>query len=46
MRPNPRRVAATVYGINLLLAMVLVSVLWRYAVHAAPACGQTWPTRT
>ena len=27
------RVAATAYGINLLLAMVMVSVLWRYAVH-------------
>ena len=27
------RVAATVYGINLLLTLVLVSVLWRYAVH-------------
>ena len=31
---EPERVAATVYGINLLLTMVLVSVLWRYAVHA------------
>ena len=28
------RVAATVYGINLLLTMVMVSVLWRYAVRA------------
>jgi TMEM175 potassium channel family protein len=27
------RVAATVYGVNLLLASVLVSVLWRYAVR-------------
>jgi uncharacterized membrane protein len=27
------RIAATLYGINLLLALVLVSVLWRYAVH-------------
>jgi uncharacterized membrane protein len=31
---EPERVAATVYGINLLLAMVMVSVVWRYAVHA------------
>ena len=31
---EPARVAATVYGINLLLTSVLVSVLWRYAVHA------------
>ena len=30
---EPERVAATVYGINLLLTMVLLSVLWRYAVH-------------
>jgi TMEM175 potassium channel family protein len=28
------RVAATVYGINLLLALILVSVLWRYAIRA------------
>jgi uncharacterized membrane protein len=28
------RVAATVYGINVMLASVLVSVLWRYAVRA------------
>ena len=27
------RVAATVYGITLLLAVTLVSVVWRYAVH-------------
>ena len=27
------RVVATVYGINLLLTLVLVSVLWRYAVR-------------
>ncbi len=27
------RIAATVYGINLLLTLVLVSVLWRYAVR-------------
>ncbi len=31
---EPARVAATVYGINLLLASVLVSFLWRYAVQA------------
>jgi TMEM175 potassium channel family protein len=28
------RVAATVYGINLLLALILVSVVWRYAIRA------------
>ena len=28
------RIAATVYGINLLLALILVSVVWRYAVQA------------
>ena len=27
------RIASTVYGINLLLTAVLVSVVWRYAVH-------------
>ena len=32
--PEPARVAATVYGINLLLTSLLVSALWRYAVHA------------
>ena len=31
---EPERVATTVYGINLLMASGLVSVLWRYAVHA------------
>jgi uncharacterized membrane protein len=31
---GPERVAAIVYGINLLLALVMVSVVWRYAVHA------------
>ena len=31
--PDAERVAATVYGINLLVAMILVSVLWRYAVR-------------
>ena len=31
---EPVRVAATVYGVNLLLAMVMVSVIWRYAVRA------------
>lgn len=30
---EPARIAATVYGINLLLTAVLVSVLWRNAVH-------------
>ncbi|HSE44259.1 MAG TPA: TMEM175 family protein [Gemmatimonadales bacterium] len=29
----PERIAATVYGINLLLALVMVSVTWRYAVR-------------
>ena len=28
------RVAATIYGITLLLALTMVSVLWRYARHA------------
>jgi uncharacterized membrane protein len=32
-RSEPARVAATVYGINLLLTSLLVSALWRYAVH-------------
>lgn len=27
------RVASTLYGINLLLTSVLVSIVWRYAVH-------------
>ena len=27
------RVATTVYGVNLLLASVLVSIIWRYSVH-------------
>jgi len=31
---EPVRVAATVYGVNLLLAMGMVSVIWRYAVRA------------
>jgi len=31
---SPARVAVTVYGINLLLASALVSLLWRYAVRA------------
>lgn len=29
----PERVATTVYGINLLLCSLLVSVLWRFAVR-------------
>ena len=29
---RPERVAATIYGITLLLAATMVSVLWRYAV--------------
>jgi uncharacterized membrane protein len=28
------RVAATVYGLNLLVSLMLVSITWRYAVHA------------
>jgi uncharacterized membrane protein len=31
---EPERIAATVYGLNLLLAMIIVSVVWRYAVGA------------
>ena len=30
---DAERIAATVYGINLLLAMTMVSVTWRYAVR-------------
>jgi uncharacterized membrane protein len=30
---EPARVAVTIYGLNLFLASVLVSVLWRYAVR-------------
>ena len=30
---RPERVAATIYGLNLLLTAVLVSLLWRYAVR-------------
>ncbi len=30
---DAERIAATVYGINLLLAMIMVSVTWRYAVR-------------
>ncbi|TCN31673.1 putative membrane protein [Kribbella orskensis] len=30
--PDAERIAATVYGINLLLSLIMVSVLWRYAV--------------
>ena len=32
--PEPARVATTVYGVNLLLTSLLVSALWRYAVHS------------
>ena len=31
---GPERVAATIYGISLLLSSTLLWVLWRYAVHA------------
>jgi uncharacterized membrane protein len=30
---RPERVAATIYGLNLFLAAVLLSLLWRYAVR-------------
>jgi uncharacterized membrane protein len=30
---EPERVATTVYGVNLLLASALVSIIWRYSVH-------------
>ena len=33
-RDSPERVAATIYGIALLLASTMLLVLWRYAVHA------------
>jgi uncharacterized membrane protein len=29
---RPERIAATIYGVNLLLTAVLLSVVWRYAV--------------
>ncbi|HEX6919563.1 MAG TPA: hypothetical protein VF314_04985 [Actinomycetes bacterium] len=32
MAPS-RRIATTVYGVNLLLTSVVMSVLWRYAVR-------------
>ncbi len=32
--PQAEQVATTIYGVNLLLASVLVSVLWRYSVRA------------
>ena len=31
--PDAERVASAVYGLNLLLTSVLLSALWRYAVH-------------
>lgn len=31
---KPERVAVTIYGINLILASVVLSLLWRYAAHA------------
>ena len=42
---SPARVAVTVYGINLLLASALVSLLWRYAVRAG-LVRPIRPTRT
>jgi uncharacterized membrane protein len=38
--PDPERVAATIYDINLLVVAVLVWVLWRYA------CVSGWCART
>jgi uncharacterized membrane protein len=29
---DPERIATTVYGVNLLLALVMLSIVWRYAV--------------
>jgi hypothetical protein len=31
---RPERVAATIFGVSLLVASTLLWVLWRYAVHA------------
>jgi uncharacterized membrane protein len=31
---DPDRIAATIYGLNLLLALTMLSVVWRYAVRA------------
>jgi uncharacterized membrane protein len=36
---RPERVAATIYGVSLLVASTLLWVLWRYAVHAHPAAA-------
>jgi len=33
-RDSPERVAATIYGISLLLTSTMLLVLWRYAIHA------------
>jgi hypothetical protein len=33
VRDEPERVAVTIYGINLFLASVLVSALWRFALR-------------
>ena len=33
-KDQPERIAATIYGVSLLLASTLLWVLWRYAVHA------------
>jgi uncharacterized membrane protein len=33
-QPQQERVAATIYGISLLLSSTMLWVLWRYAVHA------------
>lgn len=31
---DPERIAVTIYGLSLLAASTLVSILWRYAVYA------------
>ncbi len=31
---QPERVAVTIYGINLILTAIVLSLLWRYAAHA------------
>jgi uncharacterized membrane protein len=38
---GPERVAATIYGLNLLLVAVLLSVLWRYAVRESLIRSET-----
>ncbi|HEY5355025.1 MAG TPA: hypothetical protein VIK57_21485 [Streptosporangiaceae bacterium] len=33
-KDQPERIAATIYGVSLLLSSTLLWALWRYAVHA------------